>query len=119
MWVSLKTGLYLSSVVTVSRLSQSQPFFCCLLKTCIFYRQSKPVAVSRGVSQPDPVKEDPPDLFSEEEEEDASNTNTKSNGVHSDDDNDLFAGKKTCICPFDDIDINDKTHLMQTQSVIH
>ncbi|XP_008335272.1 sorting nexin-1 isoform X1 [Cynoglossus semilaevis] len=57
----------------------------------IFLGNSKPVAVSRGVSQPDPVKEDPPDLFSEEEEEDASNTNTKSNGVHSDDDNDLFA----------------------------
>lgn len=51
--------------------------------------QSNPVAVSRGVSQPDNVSDEPPDLFSEEE---ASSTNAKSNGVHSDDDNDLFAG---------------------------
>lgn len=50
------------------------------------------MAVSRGVSQPERVSEEPPDLFSEEE---ASNTTTKSNGVHSDDDNDLFAGEKT------------------------
>lgn len=47
------------------------------------------MAVSRGVSQPGHVSDDPPDLFGEEE---ASNTNAKSNGVHSDDDNDLFAG---------------------------
>lgn len=51
--------------------------------------QSNPMAVSRGVSQPDNVNEEPPDLFSEEE---ASSTTVKSNGVHSDDDNDLFAG---------------------------
>ncbi|XP_044049340.1 sorting nexin-1-like [Siniperca chuatsi] len=49
---------------------------------------NNPVAVSRGVSQPDRVNEEPPDLFGEEE---ASNTTAKSNGVHSDDDNDLFA----------------------------
>lgn len=51
--------------------------------------QSNPVAVSRGVSQPDRVSEEPQDLFNEDE---TSNTATKSNGVHSDDDNDLFAG---------------------------
>ncbi|KAG7221743.1 hypothetical protein INR49_029126 [Caranx melampygus] len=54
----------------------------------IFVNNSNPVAVSRGVSQPEHVSEEPPDLFSEEE---VSNTTTKSNGVHSDDDNDLFA----------------------------
>lgn len=53
--------------------------------------QSNPVAVSRGVSQPDRVNEEPPDLFSEE----ASRTSAKPNGVHSDDDNDLFAGQET------------------------
>lgn len=47
------------------------------------------MAVSRGVSQPDRVTEEPPDLFSEAED---SNITTKSNGVHSDEDNDLFAG---------------------------
>lgn len=47
------------------------------------------MAVSRGVSQPDHVSEEPPDLFSEEE---TINTTAKSNGVHSDDDNDLFGG---------------------------
>lgn len=52
--------------------------------------QSNPVAVSRGVSQPDRVNEEPPDLFSEE----ASRTPAKPNGVHSDDDNDLFAGQE-------------------------
>ncbi|XP_010734028.2 sorting nexin-1 [Larimichthys crocea] len=58
----------------------------------IFVCKSNPVAaVSRGVSQPEP-----PDLFSEEddeeeEEEAGANTPAKSNGVHSDDDNDLFA----------------------------
>uniref|UniRef100_A0A7N6BM75 Sorting nexin-1 n=1 Tax=Anabas testudineus TaxID=64144 RepID=A0A7N6BM75_ANATE len=54
----------------------------------IFISKSNPVAVSRGVSQPDHVSEEPPDLFSED---DASNTTAKSNGVQSDDDNDLFA----------------------------
>ncbi|XP_042275686.1 sorting nexin-1-like isoform X1 [Thunnus maccoyii] len=54
----------------------------------IFVSNSNPVAVSRGVSQPGHVSEDPPDLFSEEE---AGSTTAKSNGVHSDDDNDLFA----------------------------
>ncbi|KAK5874301.1 hypothetical protein PBY51_019260 [Eleginops maclovinus] len=54
----------------------------------IFVNNSIPVAVSRGVSQPDNVNEQPPDLFSEEE---AGSTTAKSNGVHSDDDNDLFA----------------------------
>lgn len=53
--------------------------------------QSKPAAVSR-VSQPDHVSEDAPDLFSEEA---ASSTTNKSNGVPSDDDNDLFAGGDT------------------------
>ncbi|KAG8001223.1 Sorting nexin-1 [Nibea albiflora] len=64
----------------------------------IFVCNSNPVAaVSRGVSQPDRVSGEPPDLFSEEdeeeeeEEEEAGNTPAKSNGVHSDDDNDLFA----------------------------
>lgn len=56
---------------------------------CLTCLQSNPVAVSRGVSQPDCVSEGPPDLFSEDE---TSNTAAKSNGVHSDDDNDLFAG---------------------------
>ncbi|XP_054467866.1 sorting nexin-1-like [Anoplopoma fimbria] len=54
----------------------------------IFVNNSNPVAVSRGVSQPENVNEEPPDLFSEEE---ASSTPARSNGVHSDDDNDLFA----------------------------
>lgn len=53
------------------------------------------MSVSRGVSQPDRSNVGPPDLFGEEEEEEeeASNTAAKSNGVHSDDDNDLFAGE--------------------------
>ncbi|XP_070689296.1 sorting nexin-1-like [Pempheris klunzingeri] len=55
----------------------------------IFVNNTTPVAVSRGVSQPDCVNEEPPDLFSEEEED--SRKTAKSNGVHSDDDNDLFA----------------------------
>ncbi|XP_023130058.1 sorting nexin-1 [Amphiprion ocellaris] len=55
----------------------------------IFVSKTNPVSVSRGVSQPDRGAEDPPDLFSEEEE--ASSTTAKSNGVHSDDDSDLFA----------------------------
>lgn len=55
---------------------------CCL--------QTNPVAVSRGVSQPDRVSEEPPDLFGEEE---VGSKTAKSNGVQSDDDdNDLFAG---------------------------
>lgn len=54
--------------------------------------QSNPASVSRGVSQPDRVSsEEPPDLFSEEA---ADSTTAKSNGVHSDDDNDLFAGEE-------------------------
>lgn len=65
--------------------------------------QSNPVSVSRGVSQPDRVSEEPSDLFSEEEEA-ASSTAAKANGVHSDDDNDLFAGEDTLppnnICQF-------------------
>uniref|UniRef100_A0A8C9Z9Q0 Sorting nexin-2 n=1 Tax=Sander lucioperca TaxID=283035 RepID=A0A8C9Z9Q0_SANLU len=52
------------------------------------------MAVSRGVSQPDNVNEEPPDLFSEEE---ASSTTVKSNGVHSDDDNDLFADEEAHV----------------------
>lgn len=52
------------------------------------------MSVSRGVSQPDRVSEEPSDLFSEEEEA-ASSTAAKANGVHSDDDNDLFAGEDT------------------------
>ncbi|KAJ4946802.1 hypothetical protein JOQ06_008848 [Pogonophryne albipinna] len=54
----------------------------------IFVNNSVPVAMSRGVSQPDNVNEQTPDLFGEEE---AGSTTAKSNGVHSDDDNDLFA----------------------------
>lgn len=54
------------------------------------------MSVSRGVSQPDRVSEEPPDLFSEEEE--AGSTTAKANGVHSDDDNDLFAGEDTLLC---------------------
>lgn len=61
------------------------------------------MSVSRGVSQPDRVSEEPSDLFSEEEEA-ASSTASKANGVHSDDDNDLFAGEDTLppnnICQF-------------------
>lgn len=58
------------------------------------------MSVSRGVSQPDRVSEEPSDLFSEEA---ASSTAAKANGVHSDDDNDLFAGEDTLppnICQF-------------------
>uniref|UniRef100_A0A7N9B056 Sorting nexin-2 n=1 Tax=Mastacembelus armatus TaxID=205130 RepID=A0A7N9B056_9TELE len=54
----------------------------------IFVCHSNPVAASQGVSQPGRVNEEPPDLFGEDE---VSNTTAKSNGVHSDDDNDLFA----------------------------
>lgn len=62
-----------------------------VVPTCLCL-QSNPEAVSRGVSQPDRVNEEPPDLFSEE----ASRTSAKPNGVHSDDDNnDLFAGQET------------------------
>ncbi|XP_029984295.1 sorting nexin-1-like [Sphaeramia orbicularis] len=60
----------------------------------IFVNNSTPVAVSRGVSQPDQVSEEPPDLFSEEEAISTAptlSTTAKSNGVHSDDENDLFA----------------------------
>ncbi|KAM8894422.1 sorting nexin-1 [Spinachia spinachia] len=60
----------------------------------VFVNDSNPV--SRGVSRPD--NEQPPDLFreeeeakEEEEEEEASSTTAKYNGVHSDDDSDLFA----------------------------
>lgn len=52
------------------------------------------MAVSRGVSQPDRASEAAPDLFGEEE---ASSTLAKSNGVHSDDDNDLFSGQEMCF----------------------
>ncbi|KAK7912563.1 hypothetical protein WMY93_012774 [Mugilogobius chulae] len=61
----------------------------------IFVNNSKPVAVSRGVSQPE--QDEPPDLFSEEAHSTAppshttAQTNAKANGVHSDDDGDLFA----------------------------
>ncbi|XP_069021782.1 sorting nexin-1-like isoform X2 [Embiotoca jacksoni] len=55
----------------------------------IFVNNRNPVSVSRGVSQPDRVNEEPPDLFTEEEEPDS--TAAKSNGVQSDEDNDLFA----------------------------
>ncbi len=62
----------------------------CLLCVSVTYcLQSNPVAVSRGVSQPDPVSDEPADLFGEEE---ASSPPAKPNGVHSDDDSDLFAG---------------------------
>ncbi|XP_060884330.1 sorting nexin-1-like [Labrus mixtus] len=54
----------------------------------IFVNNSNPVAVSRGVSQPDGAAEEPSDIFSEEK---VGSTAAKSNGVHSDDDNDLFA----------------------------
>lgn len=57
--------------------------------------QSNPAAVSRGVSQPDRASDEPPDLFSEE----AAGTPAKSNGVHSDDDSDLFAGDPTVFHP--------------------
>ncbi|XP_075933792.1 sorting nexin-1 isoform X2 [Anarhichas minor] len=55
----------------------------------IFVNNRNPVAVSRGVSQPGNVNAEPPDVFRGEEE--ASSTTNRSNGVHSDDDNDLFA----------------------------
>uniref|UniRef100_A0A8C6TM54 Sorting nexin-2 n=1 Tax=Neogobius melanostomus TaxID=47308 RepID=A0A8C6TM54_9GOBI len=57
----------------------------------IFVSNSKPVAVSRGVSHSE--REEPPDLFSEEANDTAptAKSNAKSNGVHSDDDGDLFA----------------------------
>ncbi|XP_017269661.1 sorting nexin-1 [Kryptolebias marmoratus] len=49
----------------------------------IFVSNSNPVSVSRGVSQPERVPEEPEDLFSEER--------AKPNGVQSDEDGDLFA----------------------------
>ncbi|XP_020493364.2 sorting nexin-1 [Labrus bergylta] len=58
----------------------------------IFVNKSNPVAVSRGVSQPDGAAEEPSDIFSEEK---VGGTAAKSNGVHSDDDNDLFAEAHT------------------------
>lgn len=61
-----------------------------LLTEGAVFLQSNPTAVSRGVSQPERVSEEPPDLFSEEEAH--TNATTTANGVHSDDDNDLFAG---------------------------
>lgn len=54
-----------------------------------FRLQSSPVAVSRGVSQPDGAGDQAADLFSEE----AAETPAKSNGVHSDEESDLFAGE--------------------------
>lgn len=53
----------------------------------IFVRNRNPAAVSRGVSQPDHASNEAADLFSEE----AARTPAKSNGVHSDDESDLFA----------------------------
>ncbi|CAF99905.1 unnamed protein product [Tetraodon nigroviridis] len=52
----------------------------------IFVNNSHPATVSRGVSQPDPDREEPPDLFGEE----ARGPPAEPNGLHSDDD-DLFA----------------------------
>ncbi|XP_076012200.1 sorting nexin-1-like [Genypterus blacodes] len=59
----------------------------------IFVNKPNPVAVSRGVSQPDQAtSKEPTDLFGEEEEEEEEvSTTAKSNGVQSDDDNDIFA----------------------------
>ncbi|XP_061595254.1 sorting nexin-1-like [Cololabis saira] len=51
--------------------------------------RTDPVSVSRGVSQPEQVEEEPADLFSEEEE--GSTATARSNGVNSDDDSDLFS----------------------------
>uniref|UniRef100_A0A1A8E4M8 Sorting nexin-2 n=1 Tax=Nothobranchius kadleci TaxID=1051664 RepID=A0A1A8E4M8_NOTKA len=56
----------------------------------IFVSNSKPESVSRGVSQPERVPEEPEDLFSEER-----CRSTKANGVHPDDDTDLFAEART------------------------
>ncbi|XP_055363471.1 sorting nexin-1-like isoform X1 [Betta splendens] len=58
---------------------------------------SKINPVSRGVSQPNHVPEEPPDLFG-----DTSDAAAKSNGVHSDDDSDLFADAHT--------DVSTETH---------
>ncbi|XP_068178045.1 sorting nexin-1-like [Antennarius striatus] len=55
----------------------------------IFVNNRTSAAVSRGVSQPDRIDGEPPDLFGEEKE--ASSTAAKPNGVHSDEDHDLFA----------------------------
>lgn len=57
----------------------------------IFVSNSKPAAVSRGVSQPE--QQEPPDLFSEEavKAPTTAKPNAESNGVHSDDDGDLFS----------------------------
>lgn len=80
-----------SSTITPS-VCVSPKFFFGSLQLCVSSGlQSNPAAVSRGVSQPDRVKQEPPDLFSEE----AGSTPAKSNGVQSDDDNDLFAGWET------------------------
>ncbi|KAM3876820.1 sorting nexin-1-like [Diretmus argenteus] len=60
----------------------------------IFVNNSNPAALSPGESQPDEVKsEEPPDLFSQEDASSSApslSTTAKSNGVPSDDDNDLF-----------------------------
>ncbi|XP_034015857.1 sorting nexin-1-like [Thalassophryne amazonica] len=54
----------------------------------IFVNNSNPVAISGGFFQPERSAEEPPDLFGEEED---TSTTAKSNGVHSDEDSDLFA----------------------------
>ncbi|KAM9764832.1 sorting nexin-1-like isoform 2-T2 [Menidia menidia] len=56
----------------------------------IFVNNSNPVSVSRGVSQPERVGEGSADLFGEEG---VSSPADRSNGVHSDEDNDLFAAQ--------------------------
>ncbi|XP_037547764.1 sorting nexin-1 [Nematolebias whitei] len=53
----------------------------------IFVSNSKPVSVSRGVSQPERVPDEPEDLFGEEQRP----TTDHPNGVHSGQDKDLFA----------------------------
>ncbi|XP_056134446.1 sorting nexin-1-like [Lampris incognitus] len=57
----------------------------------IFVSNSNPVSMSCEVRQPDAASDEPPDLFNEVETSNPAPNNTKSNGVHSDDDNDLFA----------------------------
>ncbi|XP_004066915.1 sorting nexin-1 [Oryzias latipes] len=66
--------------------------------------RTSPLFVSRGVSQPERVREEPADLFSQEE---AGTDTARSNGVNSDDDNDLFAEAQS------DLDTNTSSSAVQ------
>lgn len=77
-------------------LCHSHHAFTCICLSCVSPPlQSNLAAVSRGVSQPDRASDEAADLFSEE----AARTPAKSNGVHSDDESDLFAGEPASSRP--------------------